>query len=62
MNLTIMVELEVTFCSHNARRGGASMGGVGRTQGGHKETGKSCKIREATKRKNHAKAGTSGYT
>ena len=37
-------------------------GTAGRTQGAHKEAGKSVRIREATKRKHHAKAGTSGYT
>ena len=35
---------------------------AGRTQGAHKETGKSVNVREATKRKHHAKVSTSGYT
>ena len=49
-----MVELDITFVH--------TTGTVGRTQEVHKEAGKSVKIREATKRRHHAKAGTSGYT
>ena len=50
---TRMVQLE-TFAH--------TTGMAGRTQGAHQEAGKSAKIREATKRIHHAKAGTSGYT
>ena len=49
-----MVELDITFVH--------TTGTAGRIQGAHKEAGKSVKIREATKRKHHAKAGTSGHT
>ena len=44
-----MVELDVTFVHTTGR--------AGRIQGAHKEAGKSDKIREATKRQHHAKAG-----
>ena len=54
VSLTRMVALVVTFVH--------TTGKAGRTQGAHKEAVKSVKIREATKRKHHAKAGTSGYT
>ena len=54
VSLTRMVELDVTFVH--------TTGTAGRTQGAHKEAGKSVRIREGTKRKHHAKAGTSGYT
>ena len=54
ISLTRMVELDVTFVH--------TTGTAGRTLGAHKEAGKSVRIREATKRKHHAKAGTSGYT
>ena len=54
VSLTRMVELDVTFVH--------TIGTAGRTQGAHKEAGKSVKIREATKKKHHANAGTSGYT
>ena len=50
---TRMVELGVTFVH--------TTGMAGRTQGAHKEAGKRVKIREAPKRKHHAKAGASGY-
>ena len=53
MPLTRIVELDVTFVH--------TTGTAGSTQGAHKEAGKSVKIREATKRKHHTKAGTSGY-
>ena len=49
-----MMELDVTFVH--------TTGMAWRTQGSHKEACKSVKIREAAKRKHHAKAGTSGYT
>ena len=52
VSLTRMVELVVTFVH--------TTGKAGRTQGAHKEAGKSVRIREATKRRHHAKAGTSG--
>ena len=35
---------------------------AGRTQGAHKEAGESVRIREANKRRHHARKGTSGYT
>ena len=54
VSLTRMAELDVSFIH--------TTGKAARTQGLHKEAGKSVKIREATKRKHHAKAGTSRYT
>ena len=54
VSLTRMVELEVTFVD--------TTGTAGRPQGAHKEAGKSVRIREATKRRYHAKVGTSVYT
>lgn len=37
-------------------------GRTGRSQGAHKEAGKSVKLREARKRRHRAKEGTSGYS
>ena len=54
MSLTTVVELDVTFVH--------TTGTAGRTQGAHKEAGASVKIGENSKRKHHAKAGTSGCT
>ena len=54
VSITRMLELDVTFVH--------TTGTAVRTQGAHKEAGKSVKIREDSKRKHHAKAGTSGYT
>ena len=54
VSLPRMVELDVTFVH--------TTGTARRTQGAHKEAGKNFKITEDSKRKHHAKAGTSGYT
>ena len=51
---TRMAELDITFVHTTGR--------AVKTQGAHKEAGKSVKIREAMKRQHHAKAGTSGNT
>ena len=53
VSLTRMVELNVTFVH--------TTGTAGTTQGAHKEAGKSVRIREASKRRHHSKAGKSGY-
>ena len=53
VSLMRMVELEGTSVH--------TTGTAGRTQGAHKEAGKSVRIREVNKRRHNAKARISGY-